>query len=75
MGRQLAFGGPILALVGLLGIAVPTFTTEHTKEVARVGELKIETTEIRAHAVPTLVSGGAVMLGIVLIGDGLDRRA
>jgi hypothetical protein len=74
MGRSLLFGGVIVALLGLLGIAVPMFTTEHTRDVARIGELKIQTTETRAYAIPTLVSGGAVVLGVVLIGAGLYRR-
>lgn len=74
MGRQLVFGGAIVALLGLLGFAVPMFSTEHTKDVARIGELKIQATETRDYAIPKLVSGGAIALGVVLIGAGLYRR-
>jgi hypothetical protein len=37
--------------------------------------LKVQTTESRTYAVPPLVSGGALALGVVLIGAGLYRRA
>jgi hypothetical protein len=70
----LMLGGAVLAFLGLLGIAVPYFTTQQTKEIASVGDLKLQTTESRSFAIPPLVSGGAVALGVVLIGAGLSRR-
>lgn len=79
MGRSpmtgLMMGGAILILLGLLGFAVPYFTTQHTKDVAKVGDLKIQTTQHTTYEVPPLVSGGAVVLGIVLLGAGMYRRA
>ena len=75
MSRSILFGGALLALLGLFGLAVPLFTTEQSKEVAHVGDLKLQTTQTTAYAVPTLVSGGAVVLGIALIGAALYRRA
>lgn len=79
MGRSPMTGlmvfGAVLVLIGLLGFAVPYFTTQQTKDVAKVGDLKLQTTEHTTYAVPPLVSGGAVVLGIVLIGAGLYRRA
>ena len=74
MGRQLVFGGAVVALLGLFGLAVPMFSTEHMKDVARIGDLKIQATETKDYAIPTLVSGGAVALGVILIGAGLYRR-
>jgi hypothetical protein len=79
MGRSpmtgLMIGGAALLLLGLIGFAVPYFTTQQTKDVAKVGDLKLQTTEQTTYAVPPLVSGGAVVLGVVLIGAGLYRRA
>ncbi len=66
--------GVVLVALGLLGIAVPYFTTQQTTEVARLGDLKLQTTESKSYAIPPLVSGGAVVLGIVLIGAGVYRR-
>jgi hypothetical protein len=66
--------GVVLVLLGLLGFAVPYFTTQQTKDVASVGDLKLQATESRSFAIPPLVSGGAVVLGVVLIGAGLYRR-
>jgi hypothetical protein len=78
MGRSpmtgLMMGGAVLLLLGLLGFAVPYFTTQHTKDVAKVGDLKLQTTEHTTYAVPPLVAGGAAVLGVVLIGAGLYRR-
>lgn len=73
MNGQTMVGVVVLAL-GLLGLAVPYFTTQHTTEVARLGDLKLQTTESKSYAIPPLVSGGAMVLGIVLIGAGVYRR-
>ena len=76
MGRMngLVVGGVILALLGLLGLAMPIFTTQQTKEVAKIGDIKLQTTENTSHVIPPMVSGGALVLGIVLIGAGLYVR-
>jgi hypothetical protein len=70
----LTIGGAILVLAGLVGFAIPIFTTQQTTEVARIGDLKIQATESTSHAIPPLVSGGVLVLGIVLIGAGLFSR-
>lgn len=66
--------GAVLALLGIIGFATPVFTTRETKEVARVGDLKLQTTEAREHVIPRVISGGALVIGIVLIGAGLYQR-
>jgi len=66
--------GVVLVLLGLLGFAVPMFTTEHTKDVARIGDLKVQATESTSHVVPPILSGGAVILGVVLIGAGFYQK-
>lgn len=77
MGRStniLVILGALLALLGIVGLAIPVFTTTQTNEVARLGDLKIQTQENTSHAVPPLVSGSALVLGIILVGGGLFRR-
>jgi hypothetical protein len=66
--------GAALAVLGLIGLAIPVFTTQQTKEVAKIGDLKIQTTESESHVVPPIVAGGVLVLGIVLVGAGLYRR-
>jgi hypothetical protein len=70
----LIIAGAVLVLLGLIAIAVPVFTTQETKDVARVGDLKLQTTENKSFAVPPLVSGGAVVLGVLIIGAGFYQR-
>jgi hypothetical protein len=70
----LRIGGAVLVLLGLLGFAIPIFTTQQTKEVAKIGSLKLQTTENTAHVIPSLLSGGALVLGIVLLGAGLYQK-
>ncbi len=66
--------GAILVVLGLIGLAVPIITTQQTKDVAKVGDLKIQTTESTAHTIPPLLSGGVLALGVVLIGAGFFQR-
>jgi hypothetical protein len=66
--------GALLALLGIVGFAIPVFTTEQMTDVARVGDLQIQTRENTAHVIPPLASGSALIVGIALIGGGLYRR-
>lgn len=78
MGRSmnmLMIAGAVLALLGVAGLAMPVFTTQQTTEVARLGDLKVQAREETSHAIPPLVSGSALVLGIILIGGGFYRRA
>ena len=76
MGRMngLLMVGVILVVAGVLGFAIPVFTTQQTKEVARIGDLKLQNTEDTSHRIPPILSGGAVILGIVLIGASLYQK-
>jgi hypothetical protein len=66
--------GAVLVLLGLLGFAVPMFSTQHTTEVAKLGDLKLQTTQRTWYEVPPLLSGGVLALGVVLIGIGATRK-
>ena len=66
--------GALLAFLGILGLAIPIFTTSQTRDVAQLGDLKIQSTERSTHVVPQGLSAGALVLGVVFIGAGLYRR-
>jgi len=70
----LMIGGAILVLVGLIGFAIPIFTTQQTTDVAKIGDLKIQTTESTSHVIPPIASGGALVLGVLLLGAGLLQK-
>lgn len=77
MGRfmsALVMGGAVLVLLGLLAFAIPVFTTQQTTDVARVGDLKLQTTESKSYAIPPFVGGGALILGVVLIAAGFYQK-
>jgi hypothetical protein len=74
MSKLMAVGA-VLVLLGVLGLAVPYFTTSETKDVARVGDLKLQATERTSHAIPPMAAGGVLVLGVVLLGAGFFRKA
>jgi hypothetical protein len=72
--RKIMVAGAILLVLGILGFAIPYFTTSQTKNVAQLGDLKLQTTESTGHAVPPMVAGAAVVLGVLLLGAGLYKK-
>ncbi|GLR65410.1 hypothetical protein GCM10010909_00880 [Acidocella aquatica] len=66
--------GIVVLMVGLAAVIIPTFTTRDTNNVAQIGTLKIQTQEDTPHTIPPLLSGGAILLGVVLIAGGLFRK-
>jgi hypothetical protein len=76
MGRLngLILAGVVLIVLGLVGFAIPIIWTQQTKDVANIGELKIQTVENHSYVIPPILSGGALVLGIVLIGAGVYQR-
>jgi len=76
MGRMngLVIIGLILVVLGVAGFAIPVFTTQETKEVARIGDLRLQNTEDTSHTIPPLLAGGALIVGLVLIGTGLYQK-
>jgi hypothetical protein len=69
--KSITWFGALLALLGILGLAIPAFTTSQTKDIAKVGNLKIQSTEHSTHVIPQALSVGAIALGIILIGAGI----
>jgi hypothetical protein len=72
--KSIIWAGVFLALLGILGLAVPVFTTSQTKDVAKLGDIKIQNTEQSTHVVPQPLSFGVLILGVVLIGAGLYHK-
>jgi hypothetical protein len=68
--KSIIWFGALLAILGLVGLAVPAFTTSQTKDVAKLGDLKVQTTEKNEHVIPQTLSAGALLLGVILIGAG-----
>ncbi len=66
--------GAILALLGLLALAQPVFTTNQTKNVATLGDLKIQANEQTSHAIPPILSGAVLIVGLVLVAGGLYQK-
>jgi hypothetical protein len=66
--------GTLFALLGILGLTIPVFTTSQTKDVAKLGDLKIQSTEQSTHVVPQALSAGVLILGVILIGVGAYTR-
>lgn len=72
--KSITWLGAFIALVGVLGLASPVFTTSQTRDVASLGDVKIQSTEQSRHVVPIAVSASGLVLGLVLIGVGVYTR-
>lgn len=69
--RSVILFGAMLALLGLVAFAMPSFNTEETKDVVKLGDLKVQAKTEEPHFIPPIVSQGAMVLGILLIGAGV----
>ncbi|MFY7959071.1 MAG: hypothetical protein ACOVVK_03255 [Elsteraceae bacterium] len=74
MMGMLKAGGAILILLGVLGFAIPIFTTQQTRDVATLGDLKLQATESQSYVIPPLAAGGALLLGVLMLGASFYRR-
>ncbi|MGB0060167.1 hypothetical protein [Candidatus Binatus sp.] len=72
--KPLVIIGTIVALLGLLALAQPVFTTNQTKNVATIGDLKLQANEQTSHAIPPILSGAALIVGLVLVAGGLYQK-
>ena len=66
--------GAIVALLGLLALALPEFTTNQTKNVATLGDLKIQANEQTSHVIPPILGGAALIVGLVMVAGGLYQK-
>jgi hypothetical protein len=72
--KPIVIVGAILVLLGVLGLAMPEFTTHETKNVVSMGDLKIQATEPTQHSIPPIVSLAAIIVGGVLLGSSIYRK-
>lgn len=66
--------GAVVALIGVFAIAIPVFTTEQTKDVAKIGELKLTTNEETTHVIPPFVGPAVLVIGLGLMGAAFVGR-
>jgi hypothetical protein len=69
--KSIVILGAAVALIGLIAFAIPSFSTEQTRNVVDLGDLKVQAKTQETHVVPPIVSEGAIALGVLLIGAGL----
>jgi hypothetical protein len=78
MGRSamngLTIGGLVLLVIGVLVFAAPVFQTHQTQDVARIGDLKLQTEQTKTYVLPPFLGGGALVIGAGLILVGMLRR-
>jgi hypothetical protein len=68
--KSIVWFGAALAVLGIIGFVMPDFTTSQSKDVAKMGDLEVQTTERTTHTVPEPLSLGAIGLGLILIAAG-----
>jgi hypothetical protein len=71
----LLLGGALFAVVGVVALAVPVFTTQHDSDVAKVGSLQVSVTKDTPHTIPPLAGPAALLVGVVLMGGALMSKA
>jgi hypothetical protein len=72
--KAITWLGGLLVLLGILGLAVPKFTTSQTTDLASMGDIKVQNTTISHHLVSQPLTIAALLLGITLIGTGAYAR-
>jgi hypothetical protein len=63
--KSLVIFGALLLLLGILGLVAPMFSTTHTKDVAKLGDLKLQEQLTETHVVPPLLAKSAIGLGAI----------
>ena len=66
--------GGLLLLMGILGLAIPKFTTSQTTDLASVGDVTFQNKTISHHMVSQPLTIAALLLGVALIGAGAYTR-
>jgi hypothetical protein len=66
--------GGLFMLIGILGLAIPRFTTSQTTDLASIGDIKVQNTVISHHMVSQPLTIAALILGAALIGAGTYAR-
>ena len=72
--KSITWFGIFIALLAIVGLTVPAFTTSQTRDVASVGDVKLQSTTQSTHVVPFPLSAGGLALGLMLIGVGVYSK-
>lgn len=72
--NKMLTAGVVLIFLGIAGLAVPGFTTQQTRDVAQIGDLKVQMQDDTSHTVPPYVAASILAFGIIAIGISLIRR-
>jgi hypothetical protein len=77
MGRSALNGltiiGVVFIIISALVFIEPFFTVHQTTDVARLGDLKLQTTETKTYTIPPFFGGAALVLGAAFISAGILR--
>jgi len=65
--------GAMFVFAGLMGFAGPVFTRQSTAAMAKVGDLELRSTEDASRRIPFFLSGGVLVVGLVLLGAGFGQ--
>jgi hypothetical protein len=52
--KAIVLFGAVLALLGLIAFAMPSFNTEETKDVVKLGDLKVQAKTEEPHFIPPI---------------------
>ncbi len=61
--KPLLLIGALVALLGIVTLAFPAFRTRDTKDVAKLGDVTIQSHENVLHVIPPTASIAAIVLG------------
>lgn len=73
--RGISMIGAVLILLGIIGLAIGSFSFTETDKVAEVGPLEINKTEEHTVSIPTIASIIALIAGAGLVAVGLKKNA
>ncbi len=68
--KSIVWFGVCLVLLGVLGLAIPRFSTSQTTDLASVGDITFQNKTISHHMVSQPLTIAALLLGVALIGTG-----
>ena len=67
MKRLLLFIGVLLVVLGLIGLANPTFSYHQKKEVAKLGPVQATVDEEKTVEIPRVASIAVALAGLVVV--------
>jgi hypothetical protein len=66
--------GALFVVIAAGVFAEPFVSVRETTDVARLGDLKLQTTETKTYTIPPFLGGAALVLGAAFISAGVLRR-